>query len=43
MARRKAEHAVLEIQGALVIARALDDPKVFARALKESERRLLER
>ena len=43
LARRKAEHAVLEIQGALVIARALDDPKVFARALKESERRLLER
>lgn len=39
-ARRKAEHAVLEIQGALVIARALDDPKVFSRALKESERRL---
>jgi AcrR family transcriptional regulator len=42
-ARRKAEHAVLEIQGALVIARALDDPKVFSRALKESERRLLEK
>lgn len=39
-ARRKAEHAVLEIQGALVIARAFDDPKVFSRALKESERRL---
>lgn len=42
-ARRKAEHAVLEIQGALVIARALDDPKVFSRALAESERRLLDR
>lgn len=42
-ARRKAEHAVLEIQGALVIARALDDPKVFSRALKESERRLFEK
>ncbi len=42
-ARRKAEHAVLEIQGALVIARALDDPKVFSRALKESELRLFKR
>jgi len=42
-ARRKAEHAVLEIQGALVIARAFDDPKFFARALKESERRLVEK
>lgn len=42
-ARRKAEHAVLEIQGALVIARAFDDPKVFSRALAESEQRLLEK
>ncbi|CAN5321103.1 TetR/AcrR family transcriptional regulator [soil metagenome] len=42
-ARRKAEHAVLEIQGALVIARALDDPKVFSRALKESESRLFQK
>ena len=42
-AHRKAEHAVLEIQGALVIARALDDSKVFSRALKESERRLLKK
>lgn len=41
-ARRKAEQAVLEIQGALVLARAFDDPKVFSRALKESERRLLD-
>ncbi len=41
-ARRKAEHAVLEIQGALVLARAFDDLKVFSRALKESERRLLD-
>ena len=40
-ARRKAEQAVLEIQGALVLARAFGDPKVFSRALKESERRLL--
>jgi len=42
-ARRKAEHAVLEIQGALVIARAFDDPKVFSRALKESELRLFKK
>lgn len=42
-ARRKAEHAVLEIQGALVIARAFDDPKVFSRALAESKKRLLEK
>lgn len=42
VARRKAEQAVLEIQGALVLARAFDDPKVFSRALKESERRLLD-
>lgn len=41
-ARRKAEQAVLEIQGALVLARAFDDPKVFSRALKESERRLFD-
>lgn len=39
-ARRKAEHAVLEIQGALVLARAFNDAKVFSRALKESEARL---
>ncbi len=39
-ARRKSEHAVLEIQGALVLARAFDDAKVFSRALKESEARL---
>ena len=41
-ARRKAEHAVLEIQGALVLARAFNDAKVFSRSLKESERRLLD-
>ncbi|MDO8980216.1 MAG: TetR/AcrR family transcriptional regulator [Afipia sp.] len=41
-ARRKSEHAVLEIQGALVLARAFNDAKVFSRALKESEQRLLE-
>lgn len=39
-ARRKSEQAVLEIQGALVLARAFDDAKVFSRALKESEARL---
>lgn len=39
-ARRKSEQAVLEIQGALVLARAFDDAKVFTRALKESEARL---
>jgi TetR/AcrR family transcriptional regulator, lmrAB and yxaGH operons repressor len=43
VARRKAEHAVLEIQGALVIARAFDDPKVFSRALNESEQRLFKK
>lgn len=40
VARRKSEHAVLEIQGALVLARAFNDAKVFSRALKESEARL---
>jgi AcrR family transcriptional regulator len=40
VARCKAEHAVLEIQGALVLARAFDDAKVFARSLRESELRL---
>lgn len=39
-ARRKSEHAILEIQGALVLARAFDDAKVFSRALRESELRL---
>lgn len=41
LARRKAEAAVLEIQGALVLTRALDDPGVFARALETAEARLL--
>jgi AcrR family transcriptional regulator len=41
VARRKSEQAVLEIQGALVLARAFDDPKLFARAIEESERRLM--
>lgn len=39
-ARQLAEQVVLEIQGALVLARALDDPKVFARALDQAKQRL---
>jgi AcrR family transcriptional regulator len=39
-ARPKAEQVVLEIQGALVLARALDDPKVFMRALEQAKQRL---
>jgi AcrR family transcriptional regulator len=39
-ARRKAEQAVLEIQGALVLTRALDDKGVFSRALALSRQRL---
>lgn len=42
-ARQLAEQAVLEIQGALVLARAVDDLKVFARALERSQARLLEK
>lgn len=41
-ARHLAEQAVLEIQGALVLARAVNDPKVFGRALERSQARLLE-
>lgn len=37
----RAEEAVLAIQGALVLARALDDPAVFSRSLARLERRLL--
>lgn len=37
----RAEHAILAIQGALVLARALDDPAVFGRALARLERELL--
>lgn len=40
-ARRLAERAVLEIQGALVLARAVNDPKVFGRALRQSEQDLI--
>ncbi len=42
-ARHKAEQAVLEIQGALVLTRAMDDTKVFSRALAASQRRLLDK
>ncbi|HEY0220253.1 MAG TPA: TetR/AcrR family transcriptional regulator [Afipia sp.] len=40
-ARRKSEDALLVIQGALVLARALDDPKVFSRAMADLKTRLL--
>ncbi|MFG1343902.1 TetR/AcrR family transcriptional regulator [Xanthobacter autotrophicus DSM 431] len=37
----RAEEAVLSIQGALVLARALDDPAVFTRSLSRLDARLL--
>ena len=40
-ARRKSEDALLVIQGALVLARALDDPKVFSRAMADLKGRLV--
>ncbi len=40
-ATERAEYAVLAIQGALVLARALDDPGVFPRTLARIERDLL--
>ncbi|OQW60922.1 MAG: TetR family transcriptional regulator [Proteobacteria bacterium SG_bin9] len=42
-ARHLAEQVVLEIQGALVLARAVNDPKLFTRALERSQERLLEK
>jgi TetR/AcrR family transcriptional repressor of lmrAB and yxaGH operons len=36
-----AEEAVISIQGALVLARALDDPSLFERAIRKTEQRLL--
>ena len=42
-ARAKAEQAVLEIQGALVLTRALDDKAVFGRALASLKERLSRR
>ncbi|MFG1381047.1 TetR/AcrR family transcriptional regulator [Xanthobacter versatilis] len=41
-ADEEAEDAVLAIQGALVLARALDDAAVFTRTLARLERRLLQ-
>ncbi|MCB2114412.1 MAG: TetR/AcrR family transcriptional regulator [Parvularculaceae bacterium] len=40
-ARRRATQGVIAIQGALVVARALGDRKVFAAALKSAEKALL--
>jgi AcrR family transcriptional regulator len=40
-ARRKSEDALLVIQGALVLARALNDPRVFTRATADLKERLL--
>jgi AcrR family transcriptional regulator len=40
-ARRRAEDALLTIQGALVLARARDDAKIFRRAMAELKARLL--
>ncbi len=40
-ARRRAEAALLNIQGALVLARAMDDPKVFSRAMVDLKEQLL--
>ena len=39
-ARDAAEDALIQIQGALVLSRALDDPAVFAKALDRMETRL---
>lgn len=40
-ARRRSADALLTIQGALVLARALDDPAIFGRALADLSARLL--
>jgi hypothetical protein len=40
-ARRRSEDALLTIQGALVLARARDDVKIFRRAMVELRARLL--
>jgi hypothetical protein len=40
-ARRRSNDALLTIQGALVLARALDDPDIFGRALADLPARLL--
>jgi hypothetical protein len=41
LARRRSEDALLTIQGALVLARARNDAKIFSRALAELKTRLL--
>jgi AcrR family transcriptional regulator len=41
VARRRSEDALLTIQGALVLARARDDVKIFRRAMVELQARLL--
>jgi TetR/AcrR family transcriptional regulator, lmrAB and yxaGH operons repressor len=41
LARRRAEDAILTIQGALVLARARNDAKIFGRAMVELQARLL--
>jgi TetR/AcrR family transcriptional repressor of lmrAB and yxaGH operons len=41
VARRRAEDALLTIQGALVLARARDDATIFSRAMAELQTRLL--
>jgi TetR/AcrR family transcriptional repressor of lmrAB and yxaGH operons len=41
VARRRSEDAMLSIQGALVLARARDDAKIFSRAMAELKLRLL--
>ena len=41
VARRRSADALLTIQGALVLARALDDVKVFAQAMVDMKARLL--
>ncbi|MBB4953802.1 AcrR family transcriptional regulator [Agrobacterium vitis] len=43
LARALSEDAVLSIQGAIVLSRALDDPAVFQRAIDQLRRRLMER
>jgi AcrR family transcriptional regulator len=42
LARQRSEDALLTIQGALVLARARDDTKIFSRALVALKARLLE-
>ena len=41
VARRRSADALLTIQGALVLARALDDVKVFGQAMADMKARLL--